>query len=534
MIAAYYSYTPLQIMAVAEEENMESVSWQRSSSSDTELCHVIDLHEKCVQSTDLSSDHEYPGYRNDDDNDDDDDDNDDDDDDDGGDAEKSWVDTNTKPASSCAYCDKDDPVVAFCNTCTSSLCTFCYNCHIRQKQYKSHNVTSFDSATAIKRKIKKSNLPSRSDTGYDQSLSLGESVYISSDCNGVQESNNTSNPRPHDHNNLVTKSTRFQCNVSFTLPPIKIKLQRNKSDKCVNKSKKIATNNSKDDQMNHISHIKWPTRIKTDGGSMGCMFGIGFNKSGIWAVADYSNHRVHVYSANDELIKIFGSKGKTNCLFKLPVGVAFDNKNCLYVSEYGNHRVQKFDANFEYMLQFGEEGDDDGQLNHPMGIAAYKDKVYIADSANSRIAVFYTNGKFCCNIIGGCLGDPYDLAINEVNDQLLVIDSTCCVRLFALDGAYTGKFSSLGTGRGQLNHPQSLAIDSNAFVFVADTYNHRVCIFNNAGMFVRSFGSCGSNEEQFDSPQGIAFSPNGNLYISDYENQRVMIFPTKFKNTTII
>ena len=53
------------------------------------------------------------------------------------------------------------------------------------------------------------------------------------------------------------------------------------------------------------------------------------------------------------------------------------------------------------MLQFGDEGDGDGQLNHPMGIAAYKEKVYVADSANSHIAVFYTNGNFSATSLVG-------------------------------------------------------------------------------------------------------------------------------------
>ena len=510
-------------MAVAKEENMESVTLRCLSSSDTELCHVIDLHEKCVQSTDP----EHPEHRNNDDDDDDDIDDVDDVDDDGN-SMKSFANAYIKPASLCTYCDKNDPVVAYCNTCASSLCEFCYNCHVRQNQYKSHNVTIFYSATAMKHKIKEHSNMSNDNTGYSESLSLKESC-ISSKCNNIQEKNKTISARKpvfRDHTDLAIKSTGPRSNISFRLPPIKINVKRNKHDKFVKRPKKIATNNSKDDQMHHISHIKWPTRIKGDGGSMGHMFGIGFNNSGTWAVADYSNHRVHVYNGDDELIKIIGNKGKADCHFDHPVGVAFDNKDYLYISEYGNHRVQKFDANFEYMLQFGDEGDGDGQLNHPMGIAAYKDKVYVADSANSRIAVFYTNGKFCCNIIGGCLRDPYDVAINKTSGQLLVIDSTCCVRLFTLDGMYIGKFSSLGTGKGQLNHPLSLAVNSSGLVFVADTYNHRICIFNNAGMFVRSFGSCGNNEEQFDRPQGMAFSPNGNLYISDYGNQRVMIFLT--------
>ena len=368
---------------------------------------------------------------------------------------------------------------------------------------------------------------SASSSAHTQSLSLGESIGTSSEYNDVQEGNNTStgNPTSHDHTLVATKSDRPLSCISQKLLQI---VKRNKRDKSVKRQKK---SNSKDHQMGHVNHKEWPARIKAIDDEKGCMFGIGFSKTGIWAVADHNNHRVHVYNAKDELIKIFGNKGKVNYQFDHPVGVAFDSKEYLYISDYGNHRVQKFDANFQYVLQFGDEEDGDGQLNHPMGIAAYKDKVYVADSANSRIAVFYTNGKFCCNIIGGCLCDPYDVVIGEANDQMLVIDSTCCVHLFTLDEAYTyiHTFSSLGTGKGQLNHPLSLAVDFSGLVFVADTYNHRICIFNNAGRYVRSFGSCGNNEEQFNRPQGIAFSPNGNLYISDYGNQRVMIFSTKFK-----
>ena len=290
--------------------------------------------------------------------------------------------------------------------------------------------------------------------------------------------------------------------------------------------------------MYHIN--KWPNTKITNGGNIGRVSGIAVSKSGISAVADYNHHCIHIYNANNNLVMTLGNKGKGNGQFKHPVGVAFDNKNCLYVSEYGNHRVQKFDCNFEYVLQFGDEGDDDGQLNHPMGIAAYKDKVYVADSANSRIAVFYTSGKFCYNIIGGCLRDPYDVAISKTNGttngkingkRLLVADySACCIQKYTLNGIYVSKFSSFGTGRGQLNHPQSLATDSSGSVFVTDTYNHRISIFDKTGKFVCSFGCNGYGEEQFNRPQGIALSRNGkNLYISDHGNQRVMIFSMKLK-----
>ena len=237
-----------------------------------------------------------------------------------------------------------------------------------------------------------------SSSAHTQSLSFGESIGTSSEYNDVQEDNNnnsTGNPMPHDHTQAVAKSDRPLSCISYRFLQM---VKRNKSDKCAKRSKK---SNSKDDRMGHVNHKKWPLRIKTIDDEKGCMFGIGFSKTGIWAVADHNNHRVHVYNAKDELTKMFGNKGKVNYQFDHPVGVAFDSKECLYISDYGNYWVQKFDATFQYVLQFGDKGDGDGQLNHPMGIAAYKDKVYVADSANSCIAVFYTNGKFCCNIIGG-------------------------------------------------------------------------------------------------------------------------------------
>ena len=160
----------------------------------------------------------------------------------------------------------------------------------------------------------------------------------------------------------------------------------------------------------------------------------------------------------------------------------------MYQANCGNHAVQKFTPNYEYVLQLGDEGDGDGQLNHPMGITVHKDKVYVADSANSRIAVFDTNGKFCCNIIGRCLRDPYDVVISKTNGttngktngkRLLVADySACCTHKFTLNGIYVNKFSNFGTGKGQLNRPQSLAVDSNGSVFVTDMSNHRISIFD--------------------------------------------------------
>ena len=89
-----------------------------------------------------------------------------------------------------------------------------------------------------------------------------------------------------------------------------------------------------------------------------------------------------------------------------------------------------------------------------------------------------------------------------------------------------GKFGTYGTGRGQLNHPYSIAVDLYGFILVADTSysSHRVSIFDKNGNFVHYFGSQGSAVGQFQRPYGIAVSANGNVYVSDCNNKRIQVF----------
>ena len=255
---------------------------------------------------------------------------------------------------------------------------------------------------------------------------------------------------------------------------------------------------------------------------MGRVYSIAFDKDGTWATTDYSNNCVHKYNDDDSLSQRFGTKGKGNGQFEHPSGIAFGSDGSLYVAEIKNNRVQNFDVKGKYLLQFGSRGR--GQLRQPTGIAVHEDRVYVADTGNSRIAVFQNNGTFCGTIGTSYLSQPHDVAIS---DHLFVADvSHRCVYKFTLDGHYVDKFDDPGMNWGQLCQPRSLAIDPEGYIFVADTYNQRVSIFDGDGKCVHIFGSCGSKVSQFYCPQGVAISPKGGLYVCDHRNQRIQIFPT--------
>ncbi|MHC4123806.1 MAG: PKD domain-containing protein, partial [Planctomycetota bacterium] len=82
-----------------------------------------------------------------------------------------------------------------------------------------------------------------------------------------------------------------------------------------------------------------------------------------------------------------------------------------------------------------------------------------------------------------------------------------------------------GSGNGQLRAAESIAVDKmNNFVYVADTYNHRIQKFDLDGNFIIKWGSQGSNDGQFLRPRGIAVGANGNVVVADTSNKRVQVF----------
>jgi DNA-binding beta-propeller fold protein YncE len=61
-------------------------------------------------------------------------------------------------------------------------------------------------------------------------------------------------------------------------------------------------------------------------------------------------------------------------------------------------------------------------------------------------------------------------------------------------------------------------------IYVADSSNNRVQVFNSSGVFQSTFGSFGSGNGQFISPSGIAVGSGGSIYVTDNNNDRVQVF----------
>jgi DNA-binding beta-propeller fold protein YncE len=79
-------------------------------------------------------------------------------------------------------------------------------------------------------------------------------------------------------------------------------------------------------------------------------------------------------------------------------------------------------------------------------------------------------------------------------------------------------------GYGAFYGPRGIAVNAEGEIYVTDTGNRRVQIFDAEGTFLRAFGRAGAGTSELDEPVGIAVSPEGEVYIADTWNHRVQVF----------
>lgn len=90
--------------------------------------------------------------------------------------------------------------------------------------------------------------------------------------------------------------------------------------------------------------------------------------------------------------------------------------------------------------------------------------------------------------------------------------------------SFITKWGSLGSGNGQFDYPNGVAVDGSDNVYVTDRYNNRVQKFSSSGVFITKWGGYGSGDGQFMGPISVAVDGLGNVYVTDTGNNRVQKF----------
>lgn len=123
----------------------------------------------------------------------------------------------------------------------------------------------------------------------------------------------------------------------------------------------------------------------------------------------------------------------------------------------------------------------------------------------------------------GSFDEPLDkpMDVNKIGELVYVTDTqNKQVQVFDQSGNNVFKFGKEGTKEGEFQFPYGIAGDKDENLYVADLYNGNISIFNTKGDFIKYFPN---DEKIIQSPGGLRIYDE-KLYVTDIKANKVFVF----------
>jgi DNA-binding beta-propeller fold protein YncE len=233
-------------------------------------------------------------------------------------------------------------------------------------------------------------------------------------------------------------------------------------------------------------------------------------------------------SAGNWLLDLVGGPRPARDRLAEPMGVAVSDDGArVYVADHAQDTVFVFDLAKGRVRRLGPE-----PIGRPLGVAVDgEERVWVVEQARRGVSLFAPDGRRLAFVGHATLERPVGLALDRVRRRLYVADAGTLrsaehtVKVFDWDGALIGAIGrGKGDGPGQFFFPTYVAVDGNGRVYVSDTLNARVQVFDPDGHHVGTIGERGTAWGMFDTPKGVALDGFGNIYVVDSGWSNVQIF----------
>jgi len=265
-----------------------------------------------------------------------------------------------------------------------------------------------------------------------------------------------------------------------------------------------------------ISVMNWPRALVTD-----------------------SQGRVVISDPGANAVHVLDPRGKTS--FRLvcgkgyrvhrPSGVAVDGENNIYVADPEHGMIVVFDQYGNFQRYIGNyRGEPEYARPQAIAIDVARRHLFVVDSPRNMVFELDLDGnelkRLGKNRRGEGVGEfdaPTDIALNQ--HHIYVLDRWG-MRVQVLDKDFTpvGSFDLPGLREPQRNHQISLATDEEGRVYVSGFLDASVHVYSPVGKLLSGFGQTGTKAGQFAQPGGLWVDGRNRLYVADSGNGRVQMF----------
>jgi DNA-binding beta-propeller fold protein YncE len=255
-------------------------------------------------------------------------------------------------------------------------------------------------------------------------------------------------------------------------------------------------------------------------------YGVAVSPTGRVYVTDTAARRVFVFDPDRKTVDFLGDTGPTR--LNKPVGVAVDTDGRVFVADATAKRVFGYSPDGQLQIAIGH----DGEFDNPSGLALDRvhHRVYVADAGKHQVFSYASDTGALLGQIGsrgsgpGAFNFPTNLCVDRAGNLYVADTLNFRIQVFDADGRFLRTFGELGDGPGKLNRPKGIGVDSEGHIYVVDSSFSNFQIFDADGQLLLFVGTGGQDAGQFVLPAGLYIDERDRIYIADQGNSRVQVF----------
>ena len=250
--------------------------------------------------------------------------------------------------------------------------------------------------------------------------------------------------------------------------------------------------------------------------------------------ADSANGRILIFSLDGSPITSFKPVPEVQSAY--PMMLAADRQQRVYatVTVGSVNKIMVYDRRGKFLYAF-PDGLLKGygappSLNKPVGLFVSADRLYVTDIGDHDIKVFSLDGQLQNRFGGFGQGDgqfsyPNGVAADKSGNIYVSDSNNGRVQVFDRDGRY--KFTFASSEKRLFSLPRGIAVDGLGRIHVVDVFNHKVLVFDHNGSLLFTYGEQGSAVDAFNYPNGITIDGSGQIFIADRQNNRIAVWRIK-------